>query len=165
MSIPKEKQFLPERVPVRFGWHKLQPWGLLLCRLSPLGRTVLQVGRVPLDDRWQGTPLHRFSREGCHAGNSSRPFGLLRNPPKGVPVFGPKQAAAPSQGRAGLVLGVLRPWSGWPAGGRWFGRGMLELRQSKTGEQGRTGEQTGEQIAIFWRFSLEKLDPAAPTIF
>ena len=56
MSIPKEKQFLPERVPVRFGWHKLQPWGLLLCRLSPLGRTVLQVGRVPLADRWQGTP-------------------------------------------------------------------------------------------------------------
>lgn len=56
MSMPKEKQFLPERVPVRFGWHKLQPWGLLLCRLSPLGRTVLQVGRVPLDDRWQGTP-------------------------------------------------------------------------------------------------------------
>ena len=56
MSTPKEKQFLPERVPVRFGWHKLQPWGLLLCRLSPLGRTVLQVGRVPLDDRWQGTP-------------------------------------------------------------------------------------------------------------
>ena len=66
---------------------------------------------------------------------------------------------------AGLVLGVLRPWSGWPAGGRWFGCGMLELRQSKTGEQGRTGEQTGEQIAIFWRFSLEKTNPAAPTIF
>ena len=84
---------------------------------------------------------------------------------RGLSEEGPKQAAAPSQGRAGLVMGVLRPWSGWPAGGRWFGRGILELRQSKTGEQGRTGEQTGEQIAIFWRFSLEKTNPATPTIY
>ena len=123
MSTPKEKQFLPERVPVRFGWHKLQPWGLLLCRLSPLGRTVLQVGRVPLADRGQGTPpfagspwmvavrVIRAALLDCCA-------HLLR----GLSEEGPKQAAAPSQGRG--RLGVLRPWTGWTAGGRWFGRGM-----------------------------------------
>mgnify|MGYP006875488136 CR=1 FL=1 len=50
MSMPKEKQFLPERVPVRFGWHKLQPWGVLLpCCWPALGRVRAAVRSIQLN--------------------------------------------------------------------------------------------------------------------
>ena len=63
MSIPKEKQFLPEPVPVRFWWQELQPWGLPLHCLLTDGRGL--------------PPLKRYSRPVSRAGDSCRPFALV----------------------------------------------------------------------------------------
>ena len=90
MSIPKEKQFLPERVPRCFWWQKMQPLGLLPCRLSPLGRAVLRVAGVavlvasPWLD-WCCCPCQPDARPGAGVAGLLGPWCRLPPDGRGIP--------------------------------------------------------------------------------